>query len=177
MMDLWLMSTFDVACNLVLAEEGGWSADPEDPGNWTGGKCGQGQLRGTKFGICSRSYPAIDISNLTRADAEVIYRRDYWDKIQGDKLPPQIALMVFDCAVNQGLGAAIGILQTALGVPPDGQLGPVTLAAANSKAPIALLTEIASLRAVRYAHNQNVVKYGLGWYRRLMRVFVESVSI
>ena len=41
----------------TLAYEGGYSANPKDPGNWTGGKVGVGKLLGTKSGIAAASYP------------------------------------------------------------------------------------------------------------------------
>jgi hypothetical protein len=39
-----------------IAHEGGYSNDPDDPGNWTGGKVGVGRLLGTKFGIAAKGY-------------------------------------------------------------------------------------------------------------------------
>ena len=33
----------------------------------------------TKYGISSRSYPAIDIASLTLEDAKAVYRLDFWD--------------------------------------------------------------------------------------------------
>jgi hypothetical protein len=37
--------------------EGGLSMDERDPGNWTGGAIGKGELRGTKYGISAQTYP------------------------------------------------------------------------------------------------------------------------
>jgi lysozyme family protein len=170
------MSIFDVACEAVLAEEGELSTDPSDPGNWTGGKCGIGKCIGTKYGISSRSYPSLDIHNLTKSDALAIYRRDFWDKISGDQLPAPVAIMVFDAAINQGLPTAISILQTAAGCLVDGRMGPATLAACGRKTPIALLTEIAALRALAYCRTGKQV-YQLGWFRRLARVLVAALAI
>jgi lysozyme family protein len=170
------MSTFDSACALVLDIEGALSTDPSDPGNWTGGKCGSGACAGTKFGISARSYPHLDIRNLTQADARAIYRRDFWDKLEGDQLPAPVAFMLFDCAVNQGLATAISILQMAAGVPADGRMGPATLAACKSKPPLALLTEIAALRALHYARSGKAA-FLLGWFRRLMKTFAQSLAL
>jgi lysozyme family protein len=170
------MSVFEVACEAVLAEEGELSIDPADPGNWTGGKCGLGKLCGTKWGISSKSYPSLDLHNLTRADALAIYRRDFWDKIGGDQLPAPVALMVFDAAVNQGPQTAVSILQTAAGCAIDGRMGPATLAACSRKTPIALLTEIAALRALHYCRTGKIA-YQLGWFRRLMRVMVAALAV
>ena len=96
------MSVFDNAFRAVVGVEGGYTANPLDPGNWTGGKCQIGRCNGTKYGISAASYPSLSIADLTLSDAQVIYRRDYWDKTAGDELPPALALLVFDAAVNSG---------------------------------------------------------------------------
>lgn len=86
--------------------EGGMSRDPNDPGNWTGGKVGVGSLLGTKYGIAANSYPNVDIPNLTEAQAAAIFKRDYWDKVAGDQQPVGVDLCVYDIAVNSGAGRA-----------------------------------------------------------------------
>lgn len=60
----------------------------------------------TRFGINSAANPDLDIANLTRPVAVARYRRDYWDAIGADQLPPALALVAFDAAVNQGPGDA-----------------------------------------------------------------------
>jgi len=121
------LAVFEKAMSIVFAEEGPYGCDPRDPGNWTGGHVGSGVLKGTKFGISAKSYPDLDIRNLTREAAHGIYYRDYWTKFGCDKLPPPLALLVFDCTVNGG--HPIIWLQIAVGANPDGKLGPNTLAA------------------------------------------------
>lgn len=86
--------------------EGGYSDNPEDHGNWTGGRKGQGELKGTKFGISAASYPHLDIRNLTIEQADEIYKRDYWQASGADKLPYPYCLLVFDTAVLHGVGTA-----------------------------------------------------------------------
>ena len=44
-------------------------------------------------------------------------------------MPPSLALLVFDAAVNCGVGRAARWLQGVLGVAQDGVLGDITLAA------------------------------------------------
>ena len=100
------MSNFDRMFDIVVGHEGGFTADPEDPGNWTGGAIGAGTCRGTKFGISAAAYPSVDIANLTLDLAKSLYRRDYWQRIVGDRLPGTLALLVFDAAVNNGVGRA-----------------------------------------------------------------------
>ena len=55
---------FKQAFDLLIGHEGGYTNNPNDPGNWTGGKVNSGTLRGTKYGISAASYPTLDIKNL-----------------------------------------------------------------------------------------------------------------
>lgn len=86
--------------------EGGLSLNPEDHGNWTGGRKGQGELKGTNFGISAASYPHLDIRNLTIEQADAIYFKDYWQASGADRLPYPYCLLVFDTAVLHGVGTA-----------------------------------------------------------------------
>jgi Glycosyl hydrolase 108 len=87
----------------ILPHEGGYSNDRNDPGNWTGGKVGKGELHGTKYGIAANTYPKLDIKNLTIAQAEDMYKRDYWDAYHLGELKSQgIADEFCDEIVNGG---------------------------------------------------------------------------
>lgn len=66
----------------------GYVNDPHDPGGET------------KYGISKKSYPKLDIRNLTLGDALDIYYRDYWYVARGEQFPLNVC--VLDCAVNQG---------------------------------------------------------------------------
>lgn len=103
----------------VIKAEGGSKItnDPNDPGGLT------------KFGISKKAYPLVDIANLTEAEAIAIYKRDYWDKVQGDLLPYKIAYALFNYAVNRGVSVAIKYAQKAAGVIQDGKMGQGTIAA------------------------------------------------
>ena len=69
-----MTTTFDTAFANVIGLEGGYTDDPRDRGNWTGGTVGQGKLRGTKYGISAAAFPTLDIANLTLDAAKAIYR-------------------------------------------------------------------------------------------------------
>ena len=99
-------ASFDELVGKILKREGGYQNNPDDNGNWTGGKKGVGQNKGTKFGISAASYPDLDIKNLTREQAVAIYKRDYWDAIGADQLPESLRDTAFDAAVNQGAQTA-----------------------------------------------------------------------
>lgn len=113
---------FKTAIDRVLDHEGGY-VNPK-PSDDPGGE--------TKFGISKRSYPNVDIKNLTREQAVEIYKRDFWDRVRAEEMPDAIAYQALDFAVNSGIGTAIRKLQFAAGVADDGHWGPVTRAAVAS---------------------------------------------
>ena len=173
------MDAFTAAFAVVVGEEGGFGADPTDPGNWTGGAVGSGRLAGTKFGISAAAWPDLDIAQLTLAAAQAIYRRDYWDRVRGDDLPPAVALLVFDAAVNNGTERAARWLQAALGVAEDGAIGPATLAAVTARADDggALASEFLAQRLVFMAALPTWRAFGLGWARRLCGLPFKAMAL
>lgn len=44
---------FDVVFERLMPHEGGFQCDPKDRGNWTGGRVGVGELKGTNRGIAA----------------------------------------------------------------------------------------------------------------------------
>jgi hypothetical protein len=70
-----------------------------------------------KFGINQKANPDIDVKNLTKPQAEAIYKTRYWDAIGGDNLPPKTAEIAFDAAVNQGPNYAKQLLAQTGGDP------------------------------------------------------------
>ncbi len=146
---------FDAAFDKLIGHEGGYVADSRDPGGET------------KFGISKRAYPGLDIARLTLADARAIYRRDYWDRAQCDKLPPGLAFDVFDAAVNSGIGQAIRFLQRAVGVADDGQVGPLTLAAVSRLDAQTLQARYSGQRLEFMTRLSGWDAFGRGWARRI----------
>ena len=166
------MTLFESAFRVVIGEEGGLSTNPADPGNWTGGICGKGTLRGTKYGIAAAAHPDLDIANLTIDHAQAIYRDAYWSPIQADVLPKPLALLVFDAAVNCGVARATAWLQTAAGCGTDGIVGPQTLAAIEGKTGdgASLCAEFQAQRMAWMSNLPTWRAFGLGWARRLCRL-------
>src|ERR1700693_3655937 len=106
------MSEFLLAIPTVLRREGGYVWDQSDPGGET------------NFGMSRKSYPNVDIKNLTSSLASDIYRRDWWDKYGYSRvLDQRIATKILDTAVNMGAPRAHRIAQDAVGATPDGVLG------------------------------------------------------
>lgn len=120
----------------TLKHEGGFQKRENDPGNWTGGRVGVGELVGTKYGISAKSYPEIDIPNLTEEQAVVIYVLDYAAPLRLRLFhSPRIGWKVFDIGVNRGPANGARTLQRSLGVRVDGRIGPETIGAANKSDP------------------------------------------
>lgn len=95
-------SDWDRSIDFVLGWEGVYSTDPNDKGNYTPA----GELKGTKYGISALAHPDLDIKNLTRDMAIAIYKRDYWAAANCDAVSYPFCLLIFDTAVNCGVGEA-----------------------------------------------------------------------
>ena len=167
---------FNLSFENVIGVEGGYTQDPKDTGNWTGGRKGVGKLNGTKYGVSAASYPSLDIKSITLDDAKAIYYRDYWQVINGDAFPFSISNALFDCAVNSGCSSATKLLQRSLGVVSDGKIGKQTITAAQAKDQTELLIDFLTARAVFYARLAKFELYGKGWMKRLFTVFHQSQS-
>jgi lysozyme family protein len=149
------MSRFAAYIDRVLGHEGGYVNNPQDPGGET------------NWGIAKRSYPHVDIKALTRAQAVEIYRRDFWDQVHGEELPPALAFQALDAAVNHGIGNAVRWLQRAAGVADDGHFGPVSLAALKAASENDLLLRFNGVRLRFYTDLSTWPTFGRGWARRV----------
>lgn len=147
--------TFQKAVAFVLDIEGGASDDPRDDGGLT------------KFGISSKAFPTLDIRNLTRNQAEDIYRTEYWIAVRGNELPNELRLAVFDAAVQHGARRAIKMLQESLRVSADGVIGSQTLTALGHADWHDLLADYLSRRMLLYAAHADWPAFGRGWSKRL----------
>ena len=97
----------------------------------------------TKFGISKKTYPELDIANLTLEKAKTIYFYDFWncDLLRLSNIPDkEIAIELFDTSVNMGQEVAGKFLQIALNhmnrnqriykdLLVDGHIGAITLKA------------------------------------------------
>lgn len=162
------MANFDTDYNFMMVDEDAAQAHalvPDEPGQWAvvnGVKTWQGAW--AISGVNSAAWPAqfAAIAALPQAErgpaVEAFYEQRFWTTAEA-ALEDPIAERVLDTAVNRGTKAAVMDLQRAvnacggtLGV--DGNLGPLTVAAANACDQGALLT---ALRTARLADYQAVV--------------------
>jgi len=145
---------FDQAFDRLIANEGGYVNLAADPGGET------------KFGISKRSYPDVDIKNLTRDQAKAIYLKDFWLAGSMDQLPGALAFQCFDTAVNHGIRAALKMLQRAAGVKDDGVIGPVSLAAINATSITDMLMRFIAFRIKFWTSLPTWPSFGRGWANR-----------
>lgn len=157
------------ALKRVLAHEGGYANHPEDPGGATMKGVTQAVYDAyrKRRGLSTRSVRLIEEPEL-----QAIYRQQYWDAIQGDKLPAGIDYVVFDGAVNSGPLQSVKWLQRALGnVVVDGMIGDATLAAVEAYPNLAkLIDAICDRRLAFLKALKTWGTFGKGWSSRVTGV-------
>lgn len=167
------MAKFDIAIPHVLAWEGGYVWHEADPG----GETNRGitdRLDGKIDGMVDLDGDGIgdvDIKTLTEAEAKQVYKRRFWDRMQGDKIESQlIANILFDGFVNCGFNG-IRLMQRLLHLKDDGIVGPKTLAAINGADEILLYNRY-KLERINYYQDLAEKKPSLkvflkGWMNRI----------
>jgi lysozyme family protein len=150
---------FDQAFDALLKHEGGYSDHAADPG----GK--------TRYGITEAVAREVgyrgEMRELPLELAQRIYRERYWDAVKADQLPSAVRYLVFDAAVNSGVGQAARWLQRAVKVKDDGVIGPMTLMAANQSNPEALARRVLAQRLRFMSGLANWPAFSRGWARRI----------
>jgi lysozyme family protein len=150
---------FDVAFAKLLGHEGEFSDHPDDPG----GK--------TRYGITEAVARRVgyrgDMRELPLDLAKRIYKAEYWDAVRADEMPPAVRYVLFDAAVNSGVGQAARWLQSAAGVTPDGVIGPRTMAAVNALDANGLKSRMLASRLRMMTNLPNWHSFSRGWARRI----------
>jgi lysozyme family protein len=167
-----------VACwRITKVYEGGFTANKADPGNWTGGKVGKGELKGTNMGVSAAAFPNLDIKNLTEAQAMTIYQKQYWDAVRADDLPAGVDLGAWDYGVNSGPGRSIRDLQAVAGVVVDGKIGPATIAAVAQLDGVGVIQKLCA-RRLGYMQGLKVWNaFKKGWSARVANVEAKGVAM
>ena len=162
--------SFARCIEFVLRAEGDTSDHPSDMGGFT------------QWGLSSKSYPDLDLSKLTLVQAMEIYKRDFWEPIQGDRLPASLALVLFDWAVNSGVRTAVENLQSALGndLRVDGIMGRRSLAAVEKTNLTPLICKLLQRRSddrINQAQRPDQRVFLRGWQRRIIAVAIEAMQL
>ena len=136
--------------------------DPHDPGGLT------------RWGISSRSYPKVNVRNLSRDDACAIYYRDFWvGRRVGDIQDYDLASEVLDLIVTNPT-AIIRALQHAIpktggtAVEADGHLGNVTLYAVNTHPNPKWLLDRFRIEAIKFYKELNRSRFLASWVGRTL---------
>jgi lysozyme family protein len=161
---------FPICLKFVIQAEGGYSNDPGDPGG------------ATMHGITHKDYDAYrkakgeavqDVRKISDAEVADIYISRYWAVMKCDTIPAPLDLVVFDCAVNQGVGMAWKTLNRVLGIsPPMARSAPDTeskiMAIKDAKA---AASQFVGLRESFYkdlaARRPTMQKFLHGWLNRM----------
>lgn len=161
---------FDWALAHVLEMEGGYTDDPHDPGGPTNKGVTLAVFArhlGRSLGDHNRAALIDDLKRISQATVRDIYLTRYWTPSKAALLPAAVGLMHFDAAVNHGLRGAAELLQAAVRVEVDGEIGPITLGATTSSDPDEIVARYADLRRARYRALPHFWRFGRGWLNRV----------
>lgn len=181
-------NNFDFVFGQLIGHEGKLSVDRADRGNWTSGKIGVGEICGSKYGVTGvtlgayrrlgRSANLSEVSALGVDEAKLIFKKQYWNAVQADRLPSGLDYAVSDFAYNSGAGNAIPSLQRLVGVAVDRSIGEVTLAKIGDRADkAALINAYCDARLAFLKGTYGWPKYKKGWTRRVSDVRAASLRL
>jgi lysozyme family protein len=175
-----LKDNFESSLVLVLKSEGGFTTDTHDNGN----KLSDGRAGSTNLGVTQANWEAFighpvtwdNMKALTPETVAPFYKRKYWDMAHCDELQTGLDYLVFDFAVNAGVGRSIKTLQTAIEVTADGALGPLSLSAINN-IPVKQLIERFTDAKEKFYKSLNNPTYERGWLTRVVQVEKSAISM
>ena len=159
---------FDPAMSFVWRPNNdgqGYHDDPQDPGGAT-----TWGVTFTTWSGWQRMHGAVPTLATFRVlgpdHLRALYRALFWNACQCAALPIGIGLMTFDAAVGSAPLHAARWLQSVVGVPQDGEIGPQTIAAARQMPVTTIINALATTRESFYASLPTFRYYGNGWDRR-----------
>lgn len=161
--------------------DGTINPDPDDYGNWTGGRPGKGKLIGTYRDISAvalsdylgREATVEDLRALTHDDAVKIIK-SWWDKMQLSEVPDQdVASITFHIKMHYGNLRLVQIALNKLGenLKVDGVFGPQSLAALIRQTK---RDEVATYTAIRNTLKKSYEQANPKWRNGFMRFLKED---
>ena len=170
------MANIDESLPFILANEGGFSNDPAD----RGGATQFGITRAVLAAYRNKPVSIEDVKNLKREEAAQIYKTQYWNPLNLDKVQKQaMATAIFDMSVNRGPRTAAKMAQRALNecgykLAVDGSIGVFTLSALNRVDPVAWMKAFQSIVEQGYYSivraNPSQKRFIKGWINRARRL-------
>lgn len=156
---------FIASVKFVLNSEAGFTDNPKDPGGAT--------MRGIAWNFNAdylRSHFKMEVSDmpsLTADQAKQIYYDRYWVASEADTISClPLAYIHFDCAVNQGVGKSLQLLNKLSANPKyyEADKGK------NAELLSGLILEYISMRLDCYSHDRNRKTFLEGWVNRMVGV-------
>lgn len=176
-----MIDNWEKSFALMLESEGGFSDDPRDNGN----KLPDGRPGSTMLGVTQYNWENWtghqvtheQMKKLKPEDVKPFYKKKFWDACRCNDLPDGIDYLVFDFAVNAGVGRSAKTLQSVVGTTPDGAIGPITLAAVSKFSPQELIDGFSQAKEEFYRGLGNFDVYGEGWLNRVAAVKIKATSM
>ena len=167
-----MKANFQKSLAFLLKDEGGNDDDPADHGGRTSRGVTQREYTAwrKKQGLSNR-----DVWTATQNEIETIYHDEYWDP-HCDQLPNGTDYLYFDMAVNAGPSRATKLLQKALGVTPDGRIGPNTKEAIQKANVKELITKFTAEKRAFYL-GLNQPRFTKGWMNRCNNVATNASTL
>jgi len=166
-----MISNWSKAFLLLLESEGGYVNNPSDPG----GRTNLGVTQSTWENWVG--HPVKDMRGLTPEIVAPLYRQKYWDACKCDLLPTGLDYMVFDFAVNAGVGRSTKTLQSAVGTAPDGDIGKKTLQAIMTCSKGQLIDKFSVAKESFYRSLPTFAVFGNGWLNRVAAVKLHALDM
>ena len=151
----------------IIAREGGYVDNPAD----AGGPTNFGITQQVLAEFLGRAVSPTEVRAITEAQAAAIYQSRYITQSGFDQITdPALRAAVVDTAVNFGVTGATKMLQSAVGVTPDGLLGPRSVEAIAAANAPSLLLRIVRARVMHRASyvksDPSQLQFLAGWLSR-----------
>lgn len=158
-------SNFPHVMKEIFKHEGGYVDHPRDPG----GATNLGITHLTLAAARGHKVTKADVKALGKQEAENIYRKSYWAKVQGDHLPYGFDLVAMDGGVNSGPSRGAKWLQRGVGAKADGKIGGQTIEAAR-RSDVGGIERACDARMSFLRGLKHWGTFGKGWSRRVASV-------
>jgi lysozyme family protein len=170
-----MKENFDRCLEKMLKHEGGFVNHPKDPGGMTN----LGVTKTVWEEWVGHPVDEKQMRSLTPKLVAPLYKRKYWDACRADDLVPGVDYVVFDCAVNSGVGRAVKLLQSCVGATPDGGYGSITSALVKKAEadPAKLIEAYCFVRLEFLKALKTWPTFGKGWERRVNEVEAEALKM